>query len=102
MPTLHTVHRSPFERDALETCLRVAAPGGRVLLIEDAVYAALVGTEWEPRLRDAMERLEVHVLEPDLRARGLDPAALIAGVGCVGYGGFVDLAAACDRVTAWL
>ena len=38
---LHTVNKSPFERNALESCLRLAASGSSVLLIEDGVIAAL-------------------------------------------------------------
>ena len=40
---LHTVNKSPFERNALESCLRLAASGASVLLIEDGVVAALAG-----------------------------------------------------------
>jgi len=38
---LHLVNKSPFERNALDSCLRLAAPGSSILLIEDRVYAAL-------------------------------------------------------------
>ena len=37
---LHIVNKSPLERNALESCLRVAQ-GGALLLTEDAVYAAM-------------------------------------------------------------
>ena len=39
---LHIVNKSPLERNALESCLRVAQ-GGALLLTEDAVYAATRG-----------------------------------------------------------
>jgi tRNA 2-thiouridine synthesizing protein B len=100
--TLHTVNKSPFEREALASCLRVAAAGSSVLLIEDGVYAAVRGTAFELEVRAAGSRLAFYVLQADLAARGMGEAPLIAGVERVDYGGFVDLAAAHDRVQAWL
>ncbi|MBF0334232.1 MAG: sulfurtransferase complex subunit TusB, partial [Alphaproteobacteria bacterium] len=41
---LHTVNKSPFEKNALESCLSHAVEGASILLIEDGVYAALGGT----------------------------------------------------------
>ncbi len=101
MSTLHTVARSPFERSALASCLRVARRGSGVLLIEDAVYAALAGTCEDALVTEALERCAVYVLGPDLAARGLAESRLVEGVVVVDYGGFVDLAVAHDRVLAW-
>ena len=99
---LHTVNRSPFEKNSLESALRLAKPGSALLLLEDAVYAAVVGTVLEDRMREAARRLRVHVLGPDLQARGLEEGALIEGIGVVDYGGFVDLAVENDKVQAWV
>ncbi|MGD8498050.1 MAG: sulfurtransferase complex subunit TusB, partial [Chromatiales bacterium] len=44
MSMLHTVNKSPFDRNTLDACLRLAKPGSAVLLIEDGVYAATKGT----------------------------------------------------------
>ena len=99
--TLHTVARSPFERAALASCLRVARPGASLLLMEDAVYAALAGTAVSDLVGDALARIDVYVLEPDLAARGVADAERVAGVRAVDYGGFVDLAVAHDRVVSW-
>jgi len=41
---LHLINKSPFERTALDSCLRLAKPGSSILLIEDGVYAALENT----------------------------------------------------------
>ena len=101
MAMLHLVSRSPFQEDALDACLRVARPGGALLLYEDGVYAGVRGTGFEERLRSAMEGLRVCVLEPDLEARGLGGAALVRGVERVDYEGFVDLAIEYDSVTSW-
>ena len=38
---LHTVNKSPFEKNSLETCLRLAEDNSSILLIEDGVYGAL-------------------------------------------------------------
>ena len=99
---LHTVNRSPFEKSSLESALRLAKPGSALLLLEDAVYAAVTGTVLEERMREAARRLRVHVLGPDLQARGLEEGALIEGIGVVDYRGFVDLAVENDKVHAWV
>ena len=102
MPMLHTVNKSPFEKDSLDTCLAHALDGAAVLLIEDGVYAAASGTVVEPRVRDAMRRLNVYALANDCKARGLGEASLIDGVALVDYGGFVDLVTGHDAVQSWL
>ncbi len=102
MSTLHTVNKSPFERNALESCLRLAAPGSAVLLFEDGVVGALRDTRVAPALEAAGQRLELYVLGPDLEARGLDRERLIEGIEVVDYAGFVDLSTTHDRVQAWL
>ena len=98
---LHIVNKSPLERNALDSCLRVAQDGGAILLIEDAVYAATRGNEAEARLRDALSRLKVYALGPDLDARGMGDR-VIAGVTTVDYGGFVDLVAEHKNCQSWL
>lgn len=99
---LHTVNKSPFEKNSLDSALRLAKDGSALLLIEDGVYAAMKGTAVEGKVRDAARRLKVFVLGPDLKARGLDESKVIDGVGVVDYGGFVDLAAENDKVQAWV
>ena len=102
MPVLHTVNKSPFEKDSLDTCIAHALDGSAVLLIEDAVYAASRGTVVEPRVRDAMQRTNFYVLFNDCKARGLGEDALIDGIERVDYGGFVDLVTGHDSVQSWL
>jgi len=102
MSILHTVNKSPFERDSLDSCLRFASPGSTVLLIEDGVYAVLKGTSAEGRIATALDKLNVCVLAPDLVARGFSEERMIEGVKAVDYSGFVDLAAENDKVQAWL
>jgi tRNA 2-thiouridine synthesizing protein B len=97
---LHIVNKSPLERNALDSCLRVAQ-GGAILLIEDAVYAATRGNEAESRLRDALSRFKVYALGPDLEARGM-AERLMDGVVSVDYGGFVDLVVEHKNCQSWL
>lgn len=102
MTILHTVNKSPFERNNLDSCLGHAQPGDAVLLLEDAVFAAMAGTAIAGKIADAARTVRLHVLGPDLKARGCDPAGVIPGVTVVDYAGFVDLAAHNKAVNAWL
>lgn len=102
MSTLHTVNKSPFERSNFDSCLGHAQAGDSLLLIEDAVVAAMKSTALAPRVADAAKSLKVFVLGADLKARGLDPAGVVEGVTVVEYDGFVDLAANNKTVHAWL
>ena len=98
---LHIVNKSPAERNALDSCLRVALEGGAILLIEDAVYAATRGNEGESKLRVALGRFKVYALAPDLEARGMQDRVM-EGVATVDYGGFVDLVAEHKNCQSWL
>jgi tRNA 2-thiouridine synthesizing protein B len=100
--TLHTVNKSPFERNALASCLGHAVPGDPILLIEDGVAAARRGSSVAPLLGEAARNGLLYVLGPDMAARGLSEELLVSGARVVDYGGFVDLAASCTRTIAWL
>ncbi|MCG6896258.1 MAG: sulfurtransferase complex subunit TusB [Thiocapsa sp.] len=102
MSILHTVNKSPFERNALDSCLKFATDGSALLLFEDGIYAALKGTSVESPMSDAVGRLKVYVLGPDLKARGFAEDRIVEGISVVDYAGFVDLAAESDKVQAWL
>jgi tRNA 2-thiouridine synthesizing protein B len=102
MSILHTVNKSPFERNALESCLKFANSGDPVLLFEDGVYAVLKGTSAEGQVTAALAKQSIFVLGPDLAARGFSEDRVIAGVKVVDYSGFVDLAVDNDKVQAWL
>ena len=99
---LHTVNKSPFERNALSSCLRLARNGSAVLLIEDGVYAAVAGTTVSGQVSERLAELSFYVLGPDAAARGLGGTALIEGVRVIDYEGFVDLVAEHDATQAWL
>lgn len=102
MSMLHTVNKSPFERNTLESCLSAASKGGSILLIEDGVFAAMNGTAVADKMKAACGDFKVYVLGPDVKARGLDVSSVIDGVQVVDYNGFVDLVTEHDNVQSWL
>ena len=97
---LHIINKSPLSNNSLESCLRVAQTGD-ILLIEDAVYAATAGNAFESKIREAMGHFKIHVLQPDLEARGFGDR-IIAGIIPVDYGGFVDLTTNNKNCQSWL
>ncbi|MBF0247626.1 MAG: sulfurtransferase complex subunit TusB [Alphaproteobacteria bacterium] len=99
---LHTVNKSPFERNTLDSCLRLSAKGSAILLIEDGVIAAMKGTVQSAKIEGALADHSVFVLGPDLKARGLAEDNVIDGVKVVDYAGFVDLAVEHGAHNAWL
>jgi tRNA 2-thiouridine synthesizing protein B len=102
MSDLHTINKSPFERDSLASCLKMAMPGAAVLLLEDGVYGAMKGTAAADQVTAAMADKKVYALGPDLKARGIKEDRVLDGVEIVDYAGFVDLVEANDKVQAWL
>lgn len=101
---LNIVNKSPLERNALASCLRVmgAAPAGdALLLIEDAVYAATRGHASAAQIGELAGRCPVYALKPDLDARGVADR-LLEGVTAVDYAGFVELVATHPNNQSWL
>jgi tRNA 2-thiouridine synthesizing protein B len=97
---LHIINKSALTNGSFESCLRVTE-SGEILLIEDAVYAAAKGSVLEAKVRAALGSVKIHVLMPDLEARGLADR-IIEGVSPVDYGGFVDLVAGNNNCQSWL
>ena len=102
MAQLHTVNKSPFERNALESCLAHATDGSGILLFEDGIYAAMTGTKVSDQVKAATNGRKVYVLGPDVKARGLSEDNVIDGITVVDYEGFVDLVTEFDKVQAWV
>ncbi len=99
---LHIVNKSPSERNALDSCLRMAKKGSTILLIEDGVYAVTKGSTAESKLKATMAKdIRVYALWPDLEARGMQDT-VIDGIKLVDYPGFVDLVAENKNVQSWL
>ena len=101
MAMLHTVNKSPFERNSLDSCLNHAKDGSSVLLFEDGIYAVLKGSAASGKLQKA-SGISVYALGPDLKARGIGEDQIIEGVKVVDYDGFVDLVTRHDNVQSWL
>ncbi len=99
---LHTVNKSPFQTQTLESCLAHAKAGHAVLLLEDGVYAALKDTPVTGAVRAAADSVKIYTLGPDLEARGLSAVDVTDGVEVVNYGGFVDLVVEHGTVQSWL
>ena len=98
---LHIVNKSHQQTNALQSCLRLALPGHALLLIEDAVYAATTAGADSAGLAEALARLKVYALQPDVEARGI-AGRLLEGVTPVDYAGFVDLVAEHPNNQSWL
>ena len=99
---LHIINKTPFDRNALDSCLRLATPGSSILLIEDGVYAAMAKAVHAEKISNRMEDFSFYVLGPDVAARGLGDTPLIDGMTVVDYEGFVDLVADSDVTQSWL
>jgi tRNA 2-thiouridine synthesizing protein B len=102
MSTLHTVNKSPFDRNSLEACLRLAGKGNAVLLLEDGVYGAMKGSSAAGMVEKALSEVSIYVLGSDMKARGVDESKIIDGIKVIDYKGFVDLTVENDKVNAWL
>jgi tRNA 2-thiouridine synthesizing protein B len=102
MSVLHIVNKSPFDRNSLDTCLRMARPSSAILLIEDGVYAVQGNSAAATKLKQAMENHPVYALQPDIQARGVSEENMLDGITLVDYDGFVELATEYDKLQSWL
>jgi len=102
MTMLHTVNKSPFERNSLQSCINHANEGSAVLLFEDGIYGALQGTEKSSLVTAAMNSVKFYVLGPDLKARGISEDKVIDGINVIDYDGFVDLVTEHGKTQSWL
>lgn len=102
MSTLHTINKSPFDRNSFGSCMRVISDGDAILFIEDGVYAATAGTSFSDAVKAATNSHTVYVLGPDLSARGMSNDSVVEGINVVDYEGFVDLVVEHDKTNSWL
>ena len=96
---LHTINKSPFQANSLESCLRFAQDQDPVLLIEDGVYAAQSGSKAEEMVKSSIGKNPIYALSGDLNARGVK--RIIEGVTVIDYEGFVELVES-HQVNTWL
>lgn len=88
---LHLISSSPFQNTALEECLKIAQPGDALLLMADAVYAAMME---ERRFSD----LQVFALADHMAARGIAAPSWITGID---YDQLVELTCQHHPVQTW-
>ncbi len=98
---LHTVNKSPFERNTLDSCLKNSKEGSAILFIEDGVYGALNNTKHSDMVKEAMKSRTMYALFPDIEARGMQDK-VIDGIKMIDYEGFVDLVVEQNTVQSWL
>ena len=102
MSVLHIVNKSPYDRNSLDACLRLARADSAILLIEDGIYAVQKNAAASERMQQAMSKHPVYALQPDLEARGINPDNMIDGISLVDYDGFVKLTTEYDKLQSWL
>jgi tRNA 2-thiouridine synthesizing protein B len=98
---LHTVNKSPFERNSLESCLKVMDDKSVVLLIEDGVIGASK-TSKSSLVETVASNGRVFALKGDLSARGISEDKVIDGIQLVDYKGFVDLVIEHGTSVSWV
>ena len=96
---LHTINKSPFTHQNLQSCLNLAKKDDPILLYEDAVLAIQQGSILESLIKEALGNHPIFALEEDVKARGITNS--IEGVKLTNYAGFVDLVEQ-HKVTPWL
>ena len=97
---LHLVNKSPTSSPALKQCLKRTRKGCAILLMEDAVYAAISETEMASQIQKHMQHIMFYALEPDIKARSIGKK-IIPGIERIDYDGFVELAAKQHPIQSW-
>ncbi len=97
---LHTVNKSSFERNSLQSCLNTIDETSVVLLIEDGVISATKSTH-ESMLADLAQQGRVYALQGDLEARGIS-TKVADNIQLVDYSGFVDLVVEHGTPVSWV
>lgn len=98
MATLHIISKSPSAHSALSDCLRTCDERAQILLIEDAVAAALRDSEWAQHLRAGGH--VVYVLDVDCDARGMRDRIDAAFV-VIDHAQFVRLCCEHTPIVSW-
>lgn len=95
---LHLVKHSPFASHALAQCLELVAKDDVILLLEDAVIAALDGQPLLAALKES--QAEVFALADDLDARGVS-ARLSCSIPAISMHDFVTLTEQHHPLVSW-
>jgi tRNA 2-thiouridine synthesizing protein B len=101
MNTLHTINKSPFMNNTLNSCIKVCTCNDGILLIEDGVYGALTSSPCAKALEALAEAgTKVYALTEDVKARGLTEK-IAPGIQLANYNAFVQLALDHRCVQSW-
>lgn len=97
---LHTVNKSSFERNSLQSCLDTIDDSSVVLLIEDGVICATNNAN-SSMLADLAAQGRVFALQGDVDARGVS-SKVADHIKLVDYAGFVDLVVEHGTAVSWV
>ena len=74
-----------------------------IVLIHDAVIGSSAKGKTPDQLLDLMQtKAKIHVMEPDLKARGIDGTDLAGGTELTRYDGLVDILVGSDKIISWM
>jgi len=97
---LHTVNKSSFERNSLQSCVNIIDDSSVILLIEDGVISATNNTQ-SSIVSDLASQGRVYALQGDLEARGIS-SKVADNIKVVNYAGFVDLVVEHGTPVSWV
>jgi len=97
---LHTVNKSSFERNSLQSCLNTIDDSSVILLIEDGVISAAKNTK-SSMLANLAAEGRVFALQGDVEARGIS-SKVADNIKLVDYAGFVDLVVEHGTAVSWV
>ena len=97
---LHTVNKSSFERNSLQSCLNTIDDTSVILLIEDGVISAAKNAN-SPMLADLATQGRVYALQGDVDARGIS-SKVADNIKLVDYAGFADLVVEHGTAVSWV
>lgn len=97
---LHTVSTSPYSSPRVHDAARYSAAGDAVLLLADAVYAAVGAGEFAATIA-ARPDISWYAIAEDCQIRGIDTDQLQRQVRCIDYAKFVELTIAADSTVTW-
>ena len=97
MTVLHTLSAAPSS-SAYADCVRLLAAGDALLLLGDAVYAAIDGTIAYSQLEDT--GADLYVLEPDALSAGIQ-GQINEKMVTVGFDAFAALTEKFPKQQAW-
>ncbi|MFP6775978.1 MAG: sulfurtransferase complex subunit TusB [PS1 clade bacterium] len=97
---LHTVNKSSFERNSLQSCVNIIDDKSVILLIEDGVISCTINTN-SSIIADLASQGRVYALQGDVDARGIS-SKVADNIKIVDYAGFVDLVVEHGTTVSWV